>query len=163
MKLKRWPQKKLQTRLFLRSPGCLGAPLPLQRCPGRSHPSLRPTKCPGGCLFTRRSPRWCSGEESACSVGDTGSIPGSGRSPAGGHGNPLQCSGLENPMDRGAGWDTVPGVAKSQPGLSTGKSRRDTSINDPAKMSLSTPGLCIQRLTATFSGALKSFISGLSL
>ena len=57
------------------------------------------------------------------------------------------------PMDRGAGWDTVPGVAKGQPGLSTGKSRRDTSINDPAKMSLSTPGLCIQRLTATFSAA----------
>ena len=33
---------------------------------------------------------------------DTGSIPGLGRSPEGGHGNPLQCSCLENPMDRGA-------------------------------------------------------------
>ena len=33
---------------------------------------------------------------------DTGSVPGSGRSPGGGHGNPLQCSRLEYPMDRGA-------------------------------------------------------------
>ena len=35
------------------------------------------------------------------------SIPGSGRSPGGGHGNPPQCSCLENPMDRGASWATV--------------------------------------------------------
>ena len=40
------------------------------------------------------------GEESACNVGDLGSIPGLGRSPGGGHGNPLQCSCLENPVDR---------------------------------------------------------------
>ena len=45
---------------------------------------------------------------------DTGSIPGSGRSPGGGHGNPLQYSCLENPMDRGAWQATVHGVAKSQ-------------------------------------------------
>ena len=45
---------------------------------------------------------------------DVSSIPGSGRSPAGGHSNPLQCSCLENPMDRGAWRATVPGVAKSQ-------------------------------------------------
>ena len=38
---------------------------------------------------------------------DSGSIPGSGRSLGGGHGNPLQCSCLENPMDRGGGQDTV--------------------------------------------------------
>ena len=42
------------------------------------------------------------GKESACSVGDPGSILGSGRSSGGGHGNPLQYSSLENPMDRGA-------------------------------------------------------------
>ena len=42
-----------------------------------------------------------------------GPIPGLGRSPGGGHGNPLQCSCLENPMDRGAWRVTVPGVAKS--------------------------------------------------
>ena len=45
---------------------------------------------------------------------DTGSIPGSGRSPGGGHGNPLQYSCLENPMDREAWWATVHGVAKSR-------------------------------------------------
>ena len=42
-------------------------------------------------------------EESACNAGDLGSIPGSGNSPGEGNGNPLQCSCLENPMDRGAG------------------------------------------------------------
>ena len=42
-----------------------------------------------------------------------GLIPGSGRFPGGGHGNPLQCSCLEKPIDRGAWWATVPGVAKS--------------------------------------------------
>ena len=39
---------------------------------------------------------------SACNAGDLGSIPGSGRSPGEGNGNPLQYSCLENPMDRGA-------------------------------------------------------------
>ena len=43
-----------------------------------------------------------AGEESACNAGDPGSIPGSGRSPREGNGNPLQYSCLENPMDRGA-------------------------------------------------------------
>ena len=50
-------------------------------------------------------------------VGDlrnTGLIPGSGRSPGGGHGNPLQCSCLENPIDRGAWRAAVHEVAKSQ-------------------------------------------------
>ena len=46
-------------------------------------------------------------------VRDAGSIPGSGRSPGGGHGNPLQYSCLENPMDRGAWWATVHGVTQS--------------------------------------------------
>ena len=41
-------------------------------------------------------------KESSCNVGDLGLIPGLGRSPGGGHGNPLQYSCLENPMDRGA-------------------------------------------------------------
>ena len=44
---------------------------------------------------------------------NAGSIPGSGRSPGGGRGNPLQCSCLENPMDRGAWRATVHEVAKS--------------------------------------------------
>ena len=42
------------------------------------------------------------GKASACNEGDPGSIPGSGRSPGEGNGNPLQHSCLENPMDRGA-------------------------------------------------------------
>ena len=48
---------------------------------------------------------WLSGKESTCNTGDTGdvsSIPGSGRSPGEGNGNPFQHSCLENPMDRGA-------------------------------------------------------------
>ena len=58
-----------------------------------------------------------SGKESACNagdLGDVGSIPGSGRSPGEGKGNPLQYSCLKNPMDRGAWWATVQGVSKSQ-------------------------------------------------
>ena len=45
--------------------------------------------------------------------GDLDSIPGSGRSPAEGHGNPLQCFCLKNPMDRGAWWTTAHKVSKS--------------------------------------------------
>ena len=44
---------------------------------------------------------WLSGQESACNVGDTGSIPGSRRAPRGRNGNPLQYSCQENPMERG--------------------------------------------------------------
>ena len=53
------------------------------------------------------------GKESACNAGDPSSIPGWGRSPGEGNSNPLQCSCLENPMDRGAWWATVHGVAES--------------------------------------------------
>ena len=55
---------------------------------------------------------------SAGDVRDAGSIPESGSSPGGGHGNPLQCSRLENPMDRGAWQATVRGVTKSRTQLS---------------------------------------------
>ena len=61
-------------------------------------------------------PQWLSGKESACNAGDSGeavSIPGLGRFPGGGHGNPLQYSCLENPMDRGAWCATVHRVVKS--------------------------------------------------
>ena len=54
------------------------------------------------------------GKESAFNVGDLGLMPGLGRSPAERHGNPLQYFCLENPMDRGAWWATVQGIAKSQ-------------------------------------------------
>ena len=55
---------------------------------------------------------------SACNAGDLGSIPGLGRSPGEGNGNALQYSCLENPMDGGAWWATVHGIAKSQTRLS---------------------------------------------
>ena len=61
-------------------------------------------------------PSGSAGEESTCSAGDTGdlgSIPGSGRSPGGGHGNPLQYACLETPMGRGAWRATVRRVAES--------------------------------------------------
>ena len=61
-----------------------------------------------------RLPRGLSGKESAFQAGDMGSIPGSGRSPGEGNSNPLQYSCLGNPMDRGAWWPTVQGVAKSR-------------------------------------------------
>jgi len=46
-------------------------------------------------------------------IRDVGLIPGSGRSPGGEHGNPLQYSCLENPMDRGDWWATIHRVAKN--------------------------------------------------
>ena len=59
---------------------------------------------------------WCphflggsEGKEPACNAGDSGSIPGSGRSPGEGNGNPLQYSCLGNPMDRGDWWAIVQG------------------------------------------------------
>ena len=58
------------------------------------------------------------GKVSACTVGDPGSIPGSGRSPGEGNGNSLQYSCLENPMDGGAWWATVHRVTKNRTRLS---------------------------------------------
>ena len=63
-------------------------------------------------------PGGSEGKASAYSAGDLGSIPGSGRSPGEGNGNPLQYPCLENPMDGGAWLATVHGVAKSQTRLS---------------------------------------------
>ena len=58
------------------------------------------------------------GKGSACSTGDLGSIPGLGRPPGEGNGNPLQYPRLENLMDRGDWWAVVQGVAKSRTRLS---------------------------------------------
>ena len=58
-------------------------------------------------------------KESACNVGDLGSIPGSERASGEGNGKPLQYSCLENPMDRGAWWAIVHGVRKSRTRLAT--------------------------------------------
>ena len=73
------------------------------------------------CLLWDRSglPRWCQWYRTQSPANpedlrDTGQIPGSGRSPGGRHGNPLQYSCLENSMDRGAWGATVHGVTKSR-------------------------------------------------
>ena len=64
------------------------------------------------CIYT--SPDGSDVKASAYNAGDPDSIPGLGRSPGEGNGNPLQYSCLENPMDRGAWWAAVYGFAKSQ-------------------------------------------------
>ena len=69
-------------------------------------------------ISTLSFPGGSEDKASACSAGDLGSIPGLGRSPGEGNGNPLQYSCLENPMDRGAWRATVHGVAKSRTRLS---------------------------------------------
>ena len=61
---------------------------------------------------------------SACNAGDPGLIPGSGRSPGERNGNPLQYSCPENPMDGGAWWATVHGVAKSRTRLRDFKKKK---------------------------------------
>ena len=71
-----------------------------------------------GYMYTWGFPVGSESKESASNVGSLGSIPGSGRSPGEGNGNPLQYSCLENPMDRGTWWATVHGVTKSWTGLS---------------------------------------------
>ena len=63
-------------------------------------------------------PGGSDGKASSCNAGDQGAIPGLGRSPGEGNGNPLQYSCLENPMGGGALWATVHGVAKSRTQLS---------------------------------------------
>ena len=73
-------------------------------------------------IYARLCIKWESlvadSKASAHNAGDPGSIPGLGRSPGEGNGNPLQCSCLENSMDGGAWWATVHGVAKSRTRLS---------------------------------------------
>ena len=82
------------------------------------HPSIHPTKiCWGPTLYPTLyglPPGISDGKESACNAGDLGSIPGLGRSPGEGNGNPFQYSFLENSMDRGAWQAPVHGVTKSQ-------------------------------------------------
>jgi len=70
-------------------------------------------------LFPPRSYRGLpGGKESACQAGDAGLICGSGRFPGEGNGNPLHYSCLGNPMDRGAWWAIIHGLAKTPTQLS---------------------------------------------
>ena len=69
-------------------------------------------------------------KESSCNAGDPGSIPGLGRAPGEGNGNPLQYSCLENPMDRGAWRATVHGVTKSQTRLTEHTSEKEGPTSD---------------------------------
>ena len=69
-------------------------------------------------MLSRTSPCGSDGKASAYNAEDPGLIPGSGRSSGEGNGNPLQYSCLENPMDEGAWWAAVHGVAKSRTRLS---------------------------------------------
>ena len=83
-----------------------------------------PVQFPGQKIHWRRDrlptpvflgfPCGLTGKESARNARDLGLIPGLGRSPGEGNGNPLQYSCLENPMDKGAWWATVHKVAKSR-------------------------------------------------
>ena len=63
-------------------------------------------------------PGGSDGKESACNVGNLGSVPQLGRSPGEGHGNPLQCTSLDNPMDREVWQAIVHGVTESWTRLS---------------------------------------------
>ena len=76
--------------------------------------SLGPVSSGGKLNDTPGFPGGSEGEESACRAGDLGLIPESGGSPGGGHGSPLQCPGLESPVDRGAWRATVHRVAESR-------------------------------------------------
>ena len=69
--------------------------------------------------FKRDFPRSSAGKESACNAGDPGLIPGLGRCPEEGNGNPLQYSCLENPVDSGTWQGTVHRVVRVRPHLTT--------------------------------------------
>ena len=74
--------------------------------------------CLSGTTFPDGFPGGSAGKESACNAGDLGSIPGLGRSPGGGHGNPLQYSCLENPHRQKSVVGYGHGVTRSWTGLS---------------------------------------------
>ena len=88
----------------------------LVSCPAQKNPNK--TLESYASEFIEGHPWWPDGKESSCNAEDLGSIPGLGRYPGEGCGNPLQYSCLENSMDRGARWAIVHGVAKSRTRLS---------------------------------------------
>ena len=95
-----WMKQKLESRL----PGEISVTSDMQMTPP---------------LWQKYFPCGSDGKVSAYNEKDLVSIPGSGRPPGEGNGNPLQYSCLENPMDRGAWWATVPWVARIGHSLAT--------------------------------------------
>ena len=97
-------------------------PLSVTRALGWAQFTVLHSKFPPAIYFTQGKcicfPGGSDGKESACNARDPSSIPGSGRFPGERNGNPLQCSCLENLMDRGTWWATVHRVAKNQTHLS---------------------------------------------
>ena len=92
-------------------------------------------------------------------AGDVGLIPGSGRSPGGGNGNPLQYSCLENPMDRGAWWATAHGVTQSQACLPTHAHEKQASPSHgkgPDRPSACVSGLLQRQLQQEEAGVLQT-------
>ena len=84
------------------------------------------------------------GKESACSAGDLGSIPGSGRSSGEGNGNPLHYSCLENPMDRGAWQATVHGVTRVGHYLATNPPPTTTRVSTLWRLSMTSIDLLVK-------------------
>ena len=87
-------------------------------------------------LWGRRGlPRWLTGKEVAYNAGDIGSVPGPGRSPGEGNGNPLQHSQLENPMHRRAWWVIVLWITRVGHNLVTEQQQKhrveDESVGSP--------------------------------
>ena len=105
-------------------------------------------------LHTKGFPSGSVVKTPSADPGDTGSIPGSGRSPGGEHGFPLQYACLKNPMDRGTWWATFQRVAKSQTQLSEYKTHARLQY-EPSSWELSKRRTCVQ-----ISNPVSSFVSG---
>ena len=99
----------------------------------------RPPKFKVSSEWLQGFPGGSGGKESACDMGDLGSIPGLARSPGERNGNPLQYSSLENSMDRGAWQATVHGVTKSWTWLSNFHFFRMTSCLQDGGQGVGTP------------------------
>ena len=110
---------------------------------GKVKEGVRETGFPGG----------SDGKGSACNAGDLGLIPRLGRSPGGGHGNPLQHSCLENPMDRGAWRAAVPGVTESQTQqrVCSGREAQASLVSEQRSISPPDPSLLSQYFYNRFS------------
>ena len=120
--------------------------------------SLESPELAGGFFTTKNFPGGAEVKTSACSVGDLGSIPGLGRSPGEGNGNPLQNSCLENPMDGGAWWATVHGSQRVRHDWATSLHFFTTTATREAPNPLR-PGykLCVPHSNLIYKRSVSSF------